>query len=117
MSETKNALTPADQWGEKADWVEAEDGTIVCLSPEDAFEESRALWPQRRRLIAAAPALLEALDDLLAFHDHTHPRHSALLEDYHEACVAAEFPAKSSDLLDDLMRAASTAIASARGEG
>lgn len=64
-------------------------------------------------LLAAAPELLEALDDLLAFHDHTHPRHDALLEDYQESCIANEVPAKAADLLDNLQQAARAAITKA----
>lgn len=71
---------------------------------------------ENAQLFAAAPDLLAALDDLLAFHDHTHPRHRALFEDYQEDCIAIEVAAKSSDLLDDLQRDARDAIAKARGQ-
>lgn len=70
---------------------------------------------QRRRLRDAAPDLLAALDDLLAFHDHTHPRHDALFEGFQEDCVAAEVAPKASDLLAGLQSAARAARAKATG--
>jgi hypothetical protein len=47
-------------WTARADWVDAEDGTIVCREP-GIGPDSTGQWPVRRRLIAAAPDLLAAL--------------------------------------------------------
>ncbi len=54
---------PADLWTRRADWVDAEDGTIVAVAPgydtsrHSPVPDSATLWPARRSLIAAAPRL------------------------------------------------------------
>ncbi len=56
--------TPDMQWTARADWVEAEDGTVVALSPSyrpaTRMPDSAMAWAARRSLIAAAPDLLAA---------------------------------------------------------
>ena len=100
-----------------------EPGTKTIRSvPENYWLASMDSWDsavdheRMAYIFAAAPELLEALDDLLAFHDYTHPRHAALLEEYQEFCTAIEMPAKGTDLLDDLQRTARAAITKAKGE-
>jgi hypothetical protein len=52
----------ADQdWNARADWIDAEDGTIVAMKPPADLPNSVAMWPARRPMIAAAPTMLAAL--------------------------------------------------------
>lgn len=95
------------------------DGKIVVNEGGNGLdalgEDGMAGFDRLALLFAAAPELLEALDDLLVFHSPTHPRHEALHEQYAESCIANEISFSSATLLDDLVRAASTAIAKATG--
>jgi hypothetical protein len=58
----------AMQWIARADWIEAEDGTVVAVAPgyrpstPPRLSASVTLWPSRRRLIVAAPEMLAALE-------------------------------------------------------
>jgi hypothetical protein len=55
------AVLPAAIWTARADWIDAEDGTIVAMKPPTDLPTSAALWPSRRPVIAAAPTMLAAL--------------------------------------------------------
>lgn len=74
-----SADTASEKWTARADWVDAEDGTIVCVTPQPDFPESFGKWPERRQIIAAAPDMLAALrvalpelaEDLISVVDST----------------------------------------------
>lgn len=80
------------QWTARADWIDAEDGTVVCLRPHPhdltKLPQSMALWPERRALIAAAPQMYEALKALLA--DTQHSTHACPVAMARVAIAAAE---------------------------
>jgi hypothetical protein len=58
----------AMQWIARADWIEAEDGTVVAVAPgyqpstPPRLSASVTLWPSRRCLMVAAPEMLAALE-------------------------------------------------------
>lgn len=111
-----------------SDWIKQQTIDVLRQSIADAPKQPRSgagflnldtrivselcdTWESEATLRAENELMREALDNLLAFHDHTHPRHDALFEDYQEDCIANERHALSADLLDDLQTAARNTLA------
>lgn len=63
-----NPVKPSETWAWGLEDIDAiwtvncpeDGGNVVCLPPPEAATASFARWPERARLIAAAPELLEA---------------------------------------------------------
>ena len=72
---TTPAPDPALTWRTTADWIEAQDGTIVAVRPgymlkgapgHFGMPASEAAWPARRGILAASAQMLAALEGLFA---------------------------------------------------
>ena len=67
MKEFKEFKGTKGEWEVEGDMIRSNTevfGNVICVEPEDYIPESRVNWKANAKLIAAAPNLLQALQEL-----------------------------------------------------